>query len=88
MAGLAIGVAAFVLIFLFIKDELSFDRFHTKSDRIFRVIEQIDSEGQGEISSSNPFPVGPALEVEYPHLVEQSVRPVQLSGPYHDFACG
>lgn len=35
--GLAIGFAAFILIFLHIADELSYDRFHEKADRIYRV---------------------------------------------------
>ncbi|HEB35458.1 MAG TPA: ABC transporter permease [Candidatus Aminicenantes bacterium] len=37
IAGLAIGIACCVLILLYVQDELSFDRFHEKADRIFRV---------------------------------------------------
>lgn len=37
IAGLAIGIACCVLILLYVQDELSFDRFHEKGDRIFRV---------------------------------------------------
>jgi putative ABC transport system permease protein len=75
IAGLAIGIACFLLILLFVEDELKYDRFHTKADRIYRVVEKIDSEeGQGEESSSNPFAVGKTLAADYPHLVEASVR--------------
>ncbi|MEO6328458.1 MAG: ABC transporter permease [Ginsengibacter sp.] len=35
--GLAIGLAACLLIFLYVQDELSFDRFNEKADRIYRV---------------------------------------------------
>jgi putative ABC transport system permease protein len=35
--GLATGIACCLLIFLFIQDELSFDRFHEKADRIYRL---------------------------------------------------
>ena len=35
--GLAIGLAACIIILLFIIDELSYDRYHEKSDRIYRV---------------------------------------------------
>jgi putative ABC transport system permease protein len=37
IAGLAIGLAACIIILLFIIDELSYDRYHEKSDRIYRV---------------------------------------------------
>ena len=34
--GLALGLAACILILLYVQDELSYDRFHEKADRIFR----------------------------------------------------
>lgn len=37
LGGLALGLAACLLISLFIRDELSFDRFHSKSERIYRM---------------------------------------------------
>lgn len=72
--GLAVGITCFVLIMLFVQDELSYDRFHTKADRIYRLIEKIELEGQGEESSSNPFPVGPTLKNDYPHLIDHAIR--------------
>jgi len=39
LLGLTIGIACCILILLYIVDELSFDRFHTKSDRIYRIVE-------------------------------------------------
>ncbi|NUM80558.1 ABC transporter permease [bacterium] len=75
ITGLAIGISCFMLIFLFIQDELRFDRFHSKADRIYRVVQKLDhTEGQGENSSSNPFPVAQALKTDYPHLIEETVR--------------
>ena len=38
--GLAIGIAFCVLIFLYVGDELNFDRFHEKTDNIYRVTTQ------------------------------------------------
>ena len=35
--GLAIGMAACMLILLFVKDELSYDTYHENADRIYRV---------------------------------------------------
>ncbi len=72
--GLAIGLASFIVIALYIIDELGYDLHHSKSERIFRIVNVYDFEGVGEESSSSPFPVGPTLLMEYPHLIETSVR--------------
>ncbi|MEO9477991.1 MAG: ABC transporter permease, partial [Cyclobacteriaceae bacterium] len=45
ISGLAIGLTCFLLIFLYIRDELSFDKMHSKSDRIYRLVENFESEG-------------------------------------------
>ncbi|MEM7369172.1 MAG: ABC transporter permease [Bacteroidota bacterium] len=74
MLGLAVGITCFVWIMLYVQDEWSFDRYHSKADRIFRLVEKIDLEGQGEESSSNPFPTGPALKNDYPAMIEHVVR--------------
>ena len=37
IVGLAIGLASALLILLFVQDELSYDKFHEKSDQIYRV---------------------------------------------------
>jgi putative ABC transport system permease protein len=39
VAGLTFGISCFLLLGLYLFDELRFDRYHTKSDRIYRVIE-------------------------------------------------
>ncbi|NOR14634.1 MAG: FtsX-like permease family protein [Candidatus Aminicenantes bacterium] len=74
LIGLAVGIACCVLILLFVQDEISFDRYHEKADRIFRVIEEVRLEGVGEESSSMPFPTGDTLPLEYPKAIEASVR--------------
>ncbi|MFC2158377.1 ABC transporter permease, partial [Acidobacteriota bacterium] len=74
VVGLSIGMACCLLILLYVQDELSFDRYHEKGDRIFRVIEEVRLEGVGEESSSMPFPTGDTLPLEYPEAVEASVR--------------
>ena len=40
IAGLALGITCFTLIALYVQYELSFDRFYTESDRIYRVVQQ------------------------------------------------
>lgn len=81
LIGLAIGMACTILIFIFIHDELSYDSFHTKSDRIYRVLEKFESEGVGEHSASLPFPTGPALKNDFERQVENVVRFFNFQSP-------
>lgn len=79
--GLMLGIASCIFIAIYIHDELSYDRFNTKADRIYRVNEFIETEGSGERSSSVPFPLGPTLEEEYSTLVETQVRLFDFQAP-------
>lgn len=64
--GLTIGLTSVILIMLFVVDELSYDRFHEKADRIYRVVENQYYAGQPVFPVAvTPPPLGPALEKEY-----------------------
>lgn len=76
--GLAAGITCFVLILLYVQDELSYDRYHENADQIYRVVEVIED---AEESSSQPFPTGPTLREDFPHFVESSVRFFNLQAP-------
>ncbi|WP_420317878.1 ABC transporter permease [Ekhidna sp.] len=81
VTGLAVGLACCVLICFYIYDELSYDTFHSKSDRIYRVLEKFESEGVGEHSASLPFPTGPALKLDFDRQVEGFVRFFNFQSP-------
>ena len=51
ISGLAVGIAACLLIFLVIEFETSFDAFHAKRDRIYRVVTQYNTP---EVKSTAP----------------------------------
>ena len=62
--GLALGISASLLIFLFVMDELSFDRFHENGDNLYRVVRERYENDSGEVGSRSPYlppPTGPAL---------------------------
>ncbi len=70
--GLSLGVLSCVLIALFVNDEWTFDRFHTKVDRIYRVHVKEDwGEKQLFINTVTPFPLGPALKENFPQVISQ-----------------
>ena len=72
--GLAVGLAVCILIFLWVQDELGYDRFHTNADRIFRVIEHEELSSGEILSYTQQGPeLGPILKADYPEILE-SVR--------------
>src|SRR6187431_689309 len=71
--GLAVGLATCLLILLYVWDELSFDRFNDKADRIFRVQSDIKMGGSELKLSVSSDPMGATLKRDYP-LVEQFTR--------------
>jgi putative ABC transport system permease protein len=79
--GLGIGIACFILISLYIRDEYSFDRMHSKADRIYRIHEIFESDGIGERSASQPFPVTEALLNDYSTQIEHAVRFYNFQAP-------
>ncbi|HUU04569.1 MAG TPA: ABC transporter permease, partial [Patescibacteria group bacterium] len=73
IAGLAVGMAACLLILLFVRDELSYDRYHHEANRIFRVAAYIRFGGmEGDIGSV-PAPLAESCRQEFPE-VEQTAR--------------
>jgi putative ABC transport system permease protein len=68
IAGLSIGLTVCMLILLFIKDELSFDRFHAKKDQIFRVTARMTSEKSTRLIANTNQIVGPSFAQEIPEV--------------------
>ncbi len=71
--GLTIGITCSLLLLLYVANELSYDRYHDKADRIYRVFTDIKEPEQEDHITFTQFPLGPALVKDYPE-VEQSVR--------------
>lgn len=72
--GLAIGLAACLLILLFVQNERSYDAFHTKKDRLYRLNEIQSFPGiSPQHVALSMYPMGPALKADYPE-VEEFVR--------------
>jgi putative ABC transport system permease protein len=71
IAGLAIGIACCLLIVLFVRDELSFDRFHEHKNQIYRVI--VQQPGQFYMNTDylavTPAPLASALKEEFPEVI-------------------
>jgi putative ABC transport system permease protein len=72
--GLTIGITFSMFLIFYIMDELSYDRYHEKADRIYRIAAHIKEPDKDTMRwAVTPFPMGPALSKDYPE-VEEAVR--------------
>jgi len=75
ITGLAIGIAAVFIIYFFINDELSYDRFHEKKNNLFRInilLESTDGLSVGNRSPYVPTPMGPAMLEYFDEVIHMS----------------
>ncbi len=68
IAGLAIGIACVLFILFYVQDELRYDRFFNKADRIYEVNIEGNMGGQEYLSSTTPPPAGAALLSSFPEV--------------------
>ncbi len=66
--GLSVGLTCFTLIGLWVVNELSFDRFHEKADRIYRVSGIFSSESDRMQQAVTPTPLRTALKNDLPEV--------------------
>ena len=74
--GLATGICAFILILLYVQDELSYDQFHTNKERIYRVTRNwFNSDGTVSLHLARVAPpIGMLLKNDFPAGIEKMVR--------------
>ncbi|MGC4035911.1 MAG: ABC transporter permease [Chitinophagaceae bacterium] len=77
ITGLGIGMAAAILILLWIQHEVSYDNFHVKRDRIYQVWNRYTIEGRTDCWRNTPFPMAAAIAQDYPE-VEKTTRVIFL----------
>ncbi len=70
----SIGLTAFIFANLYSQNERSYDSYHSKANRIYRIINVYEKDSTLNKYATNPFPLAGALLKEFPDLVEQSVR--------------
>ena len=68
IAGLSIGLAVCMMIVLFIRDEISFDRFHTKKEQIFRVTARMTSDKETRLVGITNQIAGPSFAEDIPEI--------------------
>jgi putative ABC transport system permease protein len=71
--GLTVGMTAFFLIFSYVKFELSYDSFHSKADRIYRIVCDIKTPTETINANGPSWAVAPHVKAEFPEI-ESAVR--------------
>lgn len=71
--GLSLGLACAMLIILYVKDEVSFDKFHPNVQNIYRIVSQMNFEGESHLDGNTGFLQGPRFKANVPGI-ESYVR--------------
>jgi putative ABC transport system permease protein len=71
--GLTVGMTFSLFLIFYIIDELNYDRYHEKADRICRIVSYIQERDKNTNWTSTQLPLGPTLKKDFPE-VEESVR--------------
>jgi len=67
--GLATGMACSLMIFLFVTDEVSYDRFNNDADRVYRVVKDfVNDDGSRLPDATTPPALAPAMQREIPGI--------------------
>ena len=73
VSGLAIGLACCILIMTYVQHELSYDRYHEKSERIYRIITDEKTGDESGYFANTYSPLAPAMLTDFPEI-EHAVR--------------
>ncbi len=66
IAGLTLGITGSIVLFLLLHHTLTFDRFQSKYDRIYRVVSESDSNGEKFYTPGIPTVLSPAFKTDFP----------------------
>ncbi|HEY8927964.1 MAG TPA: ABC transporter permease [Mucilaginibacter sp.] len=77
--GLSVGLATCLLIVFYVVDELRYDRYNTKADRIYRITLDAKLNGNAGVYSTSEGPMLPAVKGVFPDI-ENAVRVVDAPG--------
>jgi putative ABC transport system permease protein len=70
IAGLSVGLAVCLLIILYVKDELSYDKHNAQAENIYRIDADLSFNGTQFTSAVSPAPLAPTLKKDDPQIVQ------------------
>lgn len=66
--GLSIGITCCIVIFLIVRHDLSFDKFHNNPDQIYRIVHDQTNASGVDYSGVTPYPVASAFRNDFPEI--------------------
>ena len=72
MLGLAVGITAAILIFIYIQNQVNYDSHYENFDRIYRLEGDFFISEKNDLTAITQLPLGPTLKDEYPEIEEQA----------------
>lgn len=72
ITGLAIGIACCITIFLWIQNELGYDRFHKNAGELYRIVQESPQGGKVFHFNVTPSGLGPLLKEQYPEIIDSA----------------
>ncbi|HQV31662.1 MAG TPA: ABC transporter permease, partial [Calditrichia bacterium] len=77
--GLALGIACVILILLYVRDELSYDRFQPDNEQLYRISRSwLNEDGQTSLHLARVAPpILPLLMQDYPNIIDKGARVIQ-----------
>ncbi len=81
LTGLAIGIACFVFIGIYVWDELGYDQHHTQKENIYRVSQTVLYDGDDTQSATTPFPLRRAIVTDLDGYVAEAARLFDMEAP-------
>src|SRR3954471_12998312 len=70
LAGLSIGMACCLFIFIYVQHELSFDKYNDKAAQIYRLTEVLHLPKEDNARVVSSAPMGPAIKSTFPEVLE------------------
>jgi len=68
IAGLAVGMASFILITIWIRHDLNFEQFHQNKENLYRVFTNVKGEGKVLTENTTPAPLAETLKKDFPEI--------------------
>ena len=72
ITGLALGITCCIIILLYLKQELSYDRFHARAENIFRITEKTQTDALVTHTAHTYSAVAPAIAAEFPEVASSA----------------
>lgn len=81
IVGLSFGIVCVLIIYLIINFEMSFDRYHTNFESIYRIVKEDSQFGETSFDTGVPYPLPPAMRADFPEIEFLTIVDCNFNSP-------